>query len=179
MFSSRSASVSAKIETTMVWQLRDPAFREAIRGVIDRMHGRCALAGTTGVQIHLAAAVGIEKLGPPAHAIEVVALEQARVPELIGTVPVKRVDALGFEASVVARRSEVVLGEERFPVAAPEHILGFILAASELLADAQWAAFVLMRTCDDLDLEEVRGILKRGASVDRQALLAELAYLAA
>jgi hypothetical protein len=33
--------------------------------------------------------------------------------------------------------------------------------------------------CDELDLEEVRGFLKRSPVPDRQELLAELAYLVA
>jgi hypothetical protein len=91
-----------------------------------------------------------------------------------------RCDALGFEASIAARRAVIEIAGEPFPVASPEHILGMTLAAAELPIDAKWACFILMRTYGErLDLEEVRGFLKRGANVDRQALLAELAYLAA
>jgi hypothetical protein len=164
----------------MTWQLKNPAFRQAIHVVVDRMAGRCALAGTVGVQIHLAAAVGLDKLGPPAHAIEVVSFGGAPVPERVGAVPAEPVDALGFEASVEAGRSLVTVDGERFPVAAPEHILGMRLATPEFPPDASWACFVLMRTLEGrLDLEEVRGFLKRCPQVDRQSLLAELAYLAA
>jgi hypothetical protein len=91
-----------------------------------------------------------------------------------------RCDPLGFEASIAARRALIDIAGETFAVAAPEHILGMNLAAPDLPIDAKWACFILMRTYRDrLDLEEVRGFLKRGASVDREALLAELAYLAA
>jgi hypothetical protein len=110
----------------------------------------------------------------------VVALAGIHVPRRIEDVPVEMVDALGFEASVRAGCSTAEIGEERFPVASPEHILGMGLASPNLPADAKWACFILMRTCArSLDLEEVRGFLKRCGSVDRQALLAELAYLAA
>lgn len=163
-----------------MWQLRDASFRQAIHAVTDAMEGRCALAGTVGAQVYLAAAVGVDKLGPPAHAIEVVALDGARVPERAGEVPVVAVDALGFEASIAAARRTITLDGEHFVVASPEHVLGTRLATPELPPDAQWACFVLMRTCEGrLDLEEVRGFLKRCGSIERQALLAELAYLAA
>ncbi len=67
-----------------------------------------------------------------------------------------------------------------YPVAAPEHILGLSLAAPDLQPDAKWACFLLMRVfAERLDLEEVRGLLKRCHDPERQALLAELAYLAA
>ena len=58
----------------MTWQLRDPVFRDALRALDLRLSGRYALAGTVGAQIHVAAAIGLEKRGPPAHAIEIVAL---------------------------------------------------------------------------------------------------------
>jgi hypothetical protein len=164
----------------MVWQLRDPDFRQAIHSVVDGMKGRCALAGTVGVQVHLAAAVGLDRLGPPAHAIEVVTFEEASLPERVVSVPVERIDTLGFEASVEAARLVVAVAGETFPVASPEHILGMRLAAPDLPPDAKWACFVLMRTFDGrLDLEEARGFLKRSTLADRQSLLAELAYLAA
>lgn len=164
----------------MTWQLREPSYWSAIRELVGSMGERCALAGTTGVQIHVAAAVGLDKLGPPAHAIEVVAFDAATVPDRVGEVRVRRADALGFEASIAANRTIIALGDERFPVASPEHILGMSLAAAELPTDVKWACFILMRTYEGrLDLEEVRGFLKRAASIDRQALLAELAYLAA
>jgi hypothetical protein len=164
---------------TRVWQLRDPDFRRAIHALVDRMGGRCALAGTVGVQLHLAAAVGLDRLGPPAHAIEVVA-PGAAVPDSVGEVPVTRLDALGFEASIAAGATTIEVAGERFPVASPEHILGLTLAAPDLPPDAKWACFVLMRTlAGALDLEEARGFLKRSPAEDRQTLLAELAYLAA
>jgi hypothetical protein len=164
----------------MVWQLRDPAFRQAIHDVVEMLAGRCALAGAVGVQVHLAAAIGLDKHGPPAHAIDIVALDGGPVPDRVSGISVVRCDALGFEASIEARRALIEIAGETFPVAAPEHILGTSLAAPELPIDAKWACFILMRTYGGrLDLEEVRGFLKRGASVDRQALLAELAYLAA
>jgi hypothetical protein len=164
----------------MLWQLRNLAFRKAIHDVVDLMAGRCVLAGTVGVQAHLAAAIGLDKLGPPAHAVEIVALGGDPIPDRISGVPVIACDPVGFAASIDARRVSIDIAGETFPVAAPEHILGMSLAAPELPIDTKWACFILMRTYGDrLDLEEVRGFLKRGASVDRQALLAELAYLAA
>jgi hypothetical protein len=162
------------------WQLRDPAFRQAIRSVVDGAAGRCALAGTVAAQIHVAAAIGIDKLGPPAHAIQLVLFGGATLPQQAGAVPVEIVDALGFEPSVQARRSIVELSGQPYPTAAPEHVLGLALAAPDLTPDVRWACFVLMHVCGDgLDLEEVRGVLKRSSSPDRQSLLAELAYLAA
>jgi len=147
---------------------------------VDPLGRRCALAGTAGVQVYLAASVGLDKIGPPAHAIEVVTFGGALVPGRVGKVPVEVVDALGFEASIAAGVSLIAVGDEQFPVASPEHILGMRLATPDLPPDAKWACFVLMRTYQGrLDLEEARGFLKRCASVDRQALLAELAYLAA
>jgi len=164
----------------MVWQLRQSELREAIRALVDRWDGRCALVGTVGVQVHLAAAVGLEKPGPPARSIEVVAFSDAPRPDRSGVVPVELVDALGFEASIEAARVVVDVGGEKFPVASPEHIIGTTLGRPELHADAKWACFVLMRICEGrLDLEEARGFLKRCDSVERQSLLAELAYLAA
>jgi hypothetical protein len=161
-------------------QLRDDRFRQAIHAVVEQMDGRCALAGVVGVQIHLAAAIGLDKLGPPAHAIEVVAFGGARVPDRIDDVPVVTADPLGFEASVEAATTTLDVTGEAFPVASPEHILGMLLAAPELPTDAKWACFILMRTyAGRLDLEETRGFLKRCAAPDRQSLLAELAYLAA
>ena len=164
----------------MAWQLHDTVFRETIHRVVSELGGRVALAGTVGTQIYLAAAVGLDKLGPPARSIELVPLDDARAPERIGLIPVVTVDALGFEASVEASRRMVQVNEERFPVASPEHILGMQLSAPDLRPDAKWASFVLMRTfAARLDLEEARGFLKRCPLVERQSLLAELAYLAA
>jgi len=164
----------------MVWQLRNPTFRQAIRSVVDAMAGRCALAGTVGVQIHAAQAFGVDKRGPPAHAIEVVSFATAPCPNQVLGVPVTMVDAMGFEASVEAGRTVIEIDAEPFPVASPEHILGMRLSAPDLPTDAKWACFVLMRALGgSLDLEEARGFLKRCSSVERQALLAELAYLAA
>ncbi len=164
----------------MTWQLRDPTFRKAIVEAVEALHDQCSLAGTVGAQIHIAAAIGIEKRGPPAHGIQLVSFDPGQAPTLALGVPVEVVDALGFEASLRARSSVVEIDGQSFPVAAPEHVLGLALGAPELPPDAQWACFVLMRICgDELDLEEVRGFLKRSAVPDRQALLAELAYLAA
>ena len=164
----------------MTWQLRDPVFRDALRALDLRLSGRYALAGTVGAQIHVAAAIGLEKRGPPAHAIEIVALGGADVPSSVGDVPLLRVETLGFDASIAAARSTIQIAEERYVVASPEHVLGTSLAARELLPDAKWACFVLMRTlAGRLDLEEVRGFLKRHDGTERQTLLAELAYLAA
>ena len=164
----------------MAWQLRDPGFRRAVHSALETTGGRCALAGTVGVQVHVAAAIGLDKLGPPAHAIEIVALGGVELPEQMSSVPVLAVDALGFDASVEAARSYVEVAGESFAVASPTHILGMLLGAEALPPDAKWACFVLMRTLGEhLDLEEARGFLKRSASPDRQSLLAELAYLAA
>lgn len=164
----------------MTWQLRHPEYRRAIHEVVELHGGRLVIAGTTGVQIHLAAALGLEKQGPPAHAVEIVPLDRAASPPRASVVPVVTIDPLGFEPAIESGRSWIEIGPERFPVASPEHILGLILAAPQLLVDAKWACFVLMRTFEQrLDLEEVRGILKRSPLSDRQALLAELAYLAA
>ncbi|MBI4819460.1 MAG: hypothetical protein HY791_24525 [Deltaproteobacteria bacterium] len=162
----------------MAWQLRDLGFREAIHDLLDRT--QCVLAGTVGVQVHLAAAIGLDKLGPPAHAIEVIPIGATVLPSSVSSIPVARVDAMGFDGSVEAAARVVALGAERFRVAAPEHILGLALAASELPPDAKWACFLLMRTLEgQLDLEEARGFIKRCGLEDRQSLLAELAYLAA
>jgi hypothetical protein len=164
----------------MTWQLRDPTFQRAIVAVVDAAAGRCALAGTVGAQLHIAAAIGIDKLGPPARAIDLVTFEGAAVSLQHDRVPVHVVDALGFEPSVRARRRIIEIDGQGYPTAAAEHVLGLALAAPELTPDVRWACFVLMRVCgDDLDLEEVRGILKRQSSPERQSLLAELAYLAA
>ncbi|MBI4704492.1 MAG: hypothetical protein HY744_25600 [Deltaproteobacteria bacterium] len=164
----------------MVWQLRDPTFRQAIHSLCDTVGGRCALAGTVGVQVHLARAVGANKLGPPAHGIEIVSFAATPCPERVHGVPVALVDAMGFDASVEAGRAVIEIDAEMFPVALPEHILGMCLGAPDLPPDAKWACFVLMRALDGrIDLEQARGFLKRGSSVERQALLAELAYLAA
>jgi hypothetical protein len=133
-----------------------------------------------GVQLHVAAEIGIDKLGPPAHAIEIVQLGASAVVLPQGPVPIKLVDALGFEPSVQARRVTLELQGQSYPTAAPEHVLGFALAAPELTPDVRWACFVLMRVFGErIDLEEVRGILKRQDAPERQSLLAELAYLAA
>lgn len=162
----------------MTWQLRDPHFRRAVHRAIDQVDGQCALAGTVGVQIHLAARVGLDKHGPPAHTIELVSFGAAAAPVAEG-VAVEVVDPRGFEASVEAARRTIEIGGEAFPVASPEHILGMLLAKDDLPVDAKWACFVLMRTCDgEIDLEEARGFLKRIDSAERQSLLAELAYLA-
>lgn len=165
----------------MTWQLRDPVFRRAVHRAVERLDGRCALAGTVGVQIHLAVKIGLDKRGPPAHTIELVSFASAgaTVPVADG-VPVELVDPRGFEASVEAAHRIIEVGGEAFPVASPEHILGMQLAKVDLLADAKWACFVLMRAYENkLDLEEARGFLKRIDSIERQSLLAELAYLAA
>ena len=169
----------------MTWQLRDPTFRQSIRDIVNAAGDRCTLVGTVGVQIHLALTLGIDKLGPPAHAIELVLPSDPEGTGLMlaGTlsgVPVRIIDALGFEASVQAERAVIEVAGERYPVAAPEHILGLSLAAPDLPPDAKWACFLLMRIyAERLDLEEVRGFLKRCRDPERQALLAELAYLAA
>lgn len=166
--------------STVPWQLRDPEFRQAIRSVVASMGERCALAGSAGAQIHIAAAIGLDKLGPPARAIEVVALGAEQPPPLANGVPVAVVDPRGFAGSIEADRCWIEIGGDRFPVASPEHILGLQLGASGLAPDAKWSSFLLMRTLGDrLDLEQVRGLLKRSAEPDRQSLLAELAYLAA
>ena len=164
----------------MIWQLKDPTLRQAIHRTVAATDGRCALAGTVGVQVHLAAAIGLDKLAPPARAVELVLFDAAALPPAVGAVPVVAVDALGFEASVEAARFVVDVAGERFPVASPEHILGMALAARELYADTRWACFVLMRVFEGrLDLEAARGFIKRCPDPDRQSLLAELAYLAA
>ena len=164
----------------MPWQLRDQVIRKTIHELVDRLGGRCALAGTVGAQIHLAALVGLDKLGPPANAIELVSFAGVRLPDAVGGVQILAVDPLGFEASVEERAQWIVVEGERFPVAAPEHVLGMQLAAETLPADAMWSSFLLMRAfAGRLDLEEARGFLKRSTQADRQSLLAELAYLAA
>lgn len=164
----------------MPLQLRDPVLRKSIHELVDRLGGRCALAETVGAQIHLAALVGLDKLGPPANAIELVNFSEVQIPDSVGGVQILAVDPLGFEASVEDRAQWIVVEGERFPVAAPEHILGMQLAADTLPPDAMWSAFVLMRAfAGRLDIEEARGFLKRAPQADRQSLLAELAYLAA
>lgn len=165
----------------MAWQLENPEFRAAVLELVERMGGRCLLVGTVGAQIHLAAAIGIDKRGPPAHAIDVVPLEGAAVPDRIGGVPVREASTHGFDASVAAGRCEVELGGSRFPVAAPEHVLGMTLADDRLGMEGKWACFALMRALEgrELDLEAVRGFIKRCASPERETLLHELAYLAA
>lgn len=165
----------------MTWQLRNGRFRHAIHLAVERAGGCCALAGTVGVQLHVAAKLGLDKRGPPAHAIALVPLDAATALDAFAAgIPIEAVDPRGFEASIVAARRVIEIEGEPFPVASPEHILGLQLAATQLPADAQWACFVLMRSyAGELDLEEVRGFLKRLESSERQALLAELAYLAA
>ena len=84
----------------MTWQLRDPKFRQSIRDVLKAAEDRCALVGTVGVQIHLALSVGIDKLGPPAHAIDVVIPSHTQasgsiLPASASGVPVRLIDALG------------------------------------------------------------------------------------
>lgn len=161
-------------------QLADPRFRDAILAVVDAAGGRCALAGSVGAQVHVAKAIGLDKRGPSAHAIDVVAFGDVELPRSAGGIDVVVADTLGFSGSVEARRSLVEIEGAVFPVAAPEHILGMMLAAPVLETDAKWACFILMRTLGDaLDLEEARGFLKRTGDDDRRALLAELAYLAA
>lgn len=163
----------------MRWQLRDPQYRSAIHETVRRLSGRCALVGPLGVQVHLAHAVGLDKLGPPARAVELVSFSSTPMPRDLG-VPVVSVDALGFEASIEAERQSLRVDGEEFLVARPEHILGISLASAELPPDVKWACFILMRTYEgQLDLEQARGFLKRSDDPDRQALLAELAYLAA
>lgn len=165
----------------MAWQLRDPEFRAAIVELVERMSGQCALVGTVGAQIHLAAAIGSDKRGPPAHGIDVVPLSGATVPDRIGVVPVREMSTQGFDASVAAGRLEVELDGTRFPVAAAEHVLGMTLADERLGMEGKWASFALMRALEgrELDLEAVRGFIKRCASPERETLLHELAYLAA
>lgn len=165
----------------MAWQLRDPVFRAAIDELLDRTERRCVLAGTLGAQIHIAAAIGLDKRGPPAHAIEVVPMERAEMPDRIGDLPVRIVDTLGFDSSIQARRLEVEIDGRRYPVAAPEHVLGMVLASDGLAEDGRWASFALMRVLAErgLDLEEVRGFLKRCDMPEREVLLHELSYLAA
>jgi hypothetical protein len=130
----------------MSWQLKDVAFRQAIREAVERLDGRCALVGVVGAQIHLALAVGVEKLGPPARAIELFPFGGQLAPERVGDIPVRHVGAMGFEASIEARMTLVELDGERFPVAAPEHILGLSLAAPDLPADIKWACSTGART---------------------------------
>ena len=66
-------------------------------------------------------------------------------------------------------------------VASQEHILGTTLAAEDLVPEGRWASFALMRSLEGepIDLEEVRGFLKRTGQPEREELLHELAYLAA
>lgn len=165
----------------MTWQLRDSSFRRAIATTVDQVAGRCALVGAVGAQLHVAAAIGLDKLGPPAHAIDLVVFDdEVVVAPPPDAVPVRVVDALGFEPSVLAGRRIIRIEGFGYPTAAPEHVLGLALAAPELTPDVRWACFILMRVCGKgLDLEEVRGILKRQSSPERQSILAELAYLAA
>jgi hypothetical protein len=134
-----------------------------------------------GAQIHVAAAIGLDKRGPPAHAIEVVPFGGVSVPERIGAVPVEIVSTLGFDGSIEAGRQEIEIAGTRYPVASPEHVLGTTLSRPELQPDGTWACFALMRVLEDrgLDLEEVRGFVKRCGSPEREVLLHELAYLAA
>jgi hypothetical protein len=66
-------------------------------------------------------------------------------------------------------------------VACPEHVLGTTLGQATLGTEGRYAAFALMRAMEvrGLDLEEVRGFLKRCRDDGREELLRELAYLAA
>lgn len=164
----------------MAWELRDPDFRSALDEVVERMNGDLALAGVVGVQLHVAASFGLEQGGVSARRIEVVAFRGAEVPATARGVPVTAVRTLGFDRTIEGGRRELSLGGARYPVAAPEHILGTMLAAPELGMAAKWAAFALMRVYEGrLDLEEVRGFVKRCDDPERETLLHELAYLAA
>jgi len=164
----------------MPFQLNDARFAGALLDAVRAMGGRCALAGVVGAQVHVARKIGLDKVGPPAAAIEVVPLGGVAPPPSALGIPVVAVDALGFEGSIEAGLEHVDLGFGSLPVASAEHVIGLSLAARVLPTHAKWADFVLMRVCgDDLDLEEVRGFLKRCPDPDRQTLLAELAYLAA
>lgn len=87
----------------MTWQLRDAPFRHALQETANDLDGRYALAGTVSAQVHIAAAIGLDTRGPPAHAIELVVFDQTQAPDLSGEVPARIVDTLGFDASLRAR----------------------------------------------------------------------------
>lgn len=164
----------------MAWQLRHPELRAALVELLERSPGAIVLAGVVGAQIHIASAVGLDRQGPAARAIEIVALRGATVPTCVGRVPVVTVDALGFEATIEAGRRAVDVAGAAYSVPAPEHILGMMLAASDLDTATKWTCFALMRVFEGrLDLEEVRGFVKRSGDPERESLLHELAYLAA
>jgi len=140
------------------------------------------LAGTVAAQVHLRSALGPDLEGPPAQAIDVIVLDDGVLPERIAGIPIRRVDALGFDASIRARRTEVDVDGLVLPIAAPEHVLGTTLAGERLSTEGRWASFALLRALEGrrgVDLEEVRGFLKRCADPEREQLLHELAYLAA
>lgn len=164
----------------MAWELRDPDFRLALDEVVERMGGDLAFAGAVGVRLHVAASLGLQQDGLSTRRIEVVPFHGAEVPATARGVPVSAVQSLGFDGTIEVGRRELSLEGARYPVAAPEHILGTMLAAHELGMAAKWAAFALMRVYEGrLDLEEVRGFVKRCDDPERETLLHELAYLAA
>ena len=184
----------------MIHRVSEAAYRAALSRFRDAATAPFAFAGRAGAQLHAASRWGLSRAEPNAPRIEVVALgEPSQGPQYRtarGTVlpsplrgsgyrgplvaaPFVAVSGLGFEPSIEARLQWVELGGERFPVAAPEHILGLLLAGPEPDAGALWTCFVLLRAFDgDVDFEEVRGFLKRCRDPQRQSLLSELAYLA-
>lgn len=163
----------------MALTVRDPDLRLALREVERICQGACAFVGDVGVQLHVAHRLGSSPVEPLAHAIDVVCFGVVP-PERVGSVPVTRVDAGGFATSIAASRIGIEIEGERFPVAAPEHILGLYLLAPSVPADALWSCYVLLRILgSEVDLEQAREFAKRSSDPERQALLAELAYIAA
>lgn len=165
----------------MAYQLTDLDYRAALLELVRTLDGPFAVAGTTGAQLHLAAALGADRQGPPARAIDVIALERTSLPESVGGIPVRAVSSRGFDGSIAAARVTLDLDGTLVPVASPEHVLGTTLAGEQLSTEGRWASFALLRACETrgVDLEEVRGFIKRCDEPDREQLLHELAYLAA
>src|SRR6185369_15146382 len=122
----------------MSWQLSDPVFLAAAADLVARLRGECALAGIVGVQAHMARAIGIEKLAPHARSLDVIPLGDVAVPAAIGTIPVRVIDARGFEASIAASRRTIEVGGVTLVVASPEHVLGTLLAADDLGPAGRW-----------------------------------------
>ena len=165
----------------MPYQLSSPVYRAAVLELVRTARGRFVFAGTIGAQLHLAEALGADKEGPPARAIDVIPLDGALLPTSIVSVDVRVVNSRGFDASIAASACRITLEDATVPVASPEHILGTTLAGDRLTTEGRWASFALLRAMEHrgVDLEEVRGFIKRCDEPDREQLLHELAYLAA
>lgn len=163
----------------MAYQLTDPEYRAALLELVRTLAGPFAIAGTTGAQLHLADALGADREGPPARAIDVIPLRGTKLPASVGSVAVREVSSRGFDASIAEACVTLVLDGAALPVASPEHVLGTTLAGETLSTEGRWASFALQRALEQrgVDLEEVRGFIKRCDEPDREQLLHELAYL--